>query len=405
MEEWGRQNRAGGGWGIDLAGHAPDLGDDFGAGVPASSMEECGEPYGAGLYFLRREPRVREDSRHGWGTLDADGERGGRVEGDERRRQHGTRVGGVGVGGMEEEMEEEVVGEGSKGGMDRAADDVSEDWSWGGESDGLERRGSGGDKAEDVLRRYVELHNKMVDPEGIAAAGGGAAGREGGREGAGGGAAGREGGREGAGNKFLLLRSAHGIGNTMIEEVTALLLAMVSGRALVIDFRGGGVFGLERPAHCFQRPLALDFELLLPLLEAEEEFAGAAGGGGMERSGGAGAVAVGGGVFSRMQKVPEDGSGGYSRYAELLGCSDWHEALGESPWLVAEHLFGFPFAFLNPSLRPLLSPGGTFGDNLFQVTVIFVVLVIVFVTVLVIVLVIVLVMVLVLTFCINSTRA
>ena len=62
------------------------------------------------------------------------------------------------------------------------------------------------------------------------------------------------------------------IGNTMIEEVTALLMGIATGRAVVFDVRGGGIFGLERPKQCFHRPLALDFEMLLPLFADAEEL-------------------------------------------------------------------------------------------------------------------------------------
>ena len=62
------------------------------------------------------------------------------------------------------------------------------------------------------------------------------------------------------------------IGNTMIEEVTALLMGIATGRAVLFDVRGNGIFGLERPAHYFNRPLALDFEMLLPLFADVEEL-------------------------------------------------------------------------------------------------------------------------------------
>ena len=45
-----------------------------------------------------------------------------------------------------------------------------------------------------------------------------------------------------------------------------------------------------------------------------------------------------------------------------LACGDWQRALGDVQWVTAEHLFGFPFAFLNRKLDPLLSADGVFGQ-------------------------------------------
>ena len=146
------------------------------------------------------------------------------------------------------------------------------------------------------------------------------------------------------------------MGNTMIEEVTALLVGIVTRRALVIDFRGGGVFGFQRPAQCFQRPLALDLESLLPLFQDSKEGEGRD----------ATEAVPGQGLPSRVQAAPEDSSAAYARYAELLACADWRDALGDAQGVAAENFFGFPFAYLNPHLGHLLSPTGVFGDHLFQ---------------------------------------
>ena len=112
------------------------------------------------------------------------------------------------------------------------------------------------------------------------------------------------------------------MGNTMIEEVTALLLSIVTNRALVIDARGGGVFGYERPGLCFHRPLALDLEMLLPLFEDEDGDADPQEGGGGEVGVVTGAgLGGGGGVLARVKAAPADSSApAYARYAELLAC-------------------------------------------------------------------------------------
>jgi len=180
--------------------------------------------------------------------------------------------------------------------------------------------GRGQGRMDEVLRQYQELHAKIVDPDDSSVT-----------------------------KRFLVLRSGHGIGNTMIEEVTALLMGLATGRAVVFDSRGGGVFGLERPVHCFHRPLLLDFEMLLPVfadpgLLAEDPLGAAVPG---------------------TVKAPEDTSASYARYAELLACSDWNATLGSEAWVSVEHLFGFPFAFLNKALEPLLSSSGVFGRDLF----------------------------------------
>lgn len=179
-------------------------------------------------------------------------------------------------------------------------------------------RGRG--RADELLRQYQELHAKIVDPDDHSVA-----------------------------KRFLVLRSGHGIGNTMIEEVTALLMGLATRRAVVFDSRGGGVFGLERPVHCFHRPLLLDFEVLLPVfvdpgILAEDSSVARVPG---------------------TVKAPEDSSASYARYAELLACSDWNATLGAEAWVSVEHLFGFPFAYLNEALAPLLSSSGVFGHEVF----------------------------------------
>ena len=62
------------------------------------------------------------------------------------------------------------------------------------------------DRAENALQRYVELHRAILDPADKSVE-----------------------------KKFLVLQPLLGMGNSQIEEVTALLIAMETDRALVID--------------------------------------------------------------------------------------------------------------------------------------------------------------------------
>ena len=172
-----------------------------------------------------------------------------------------------------------------------------------------------------ALAEYAELHAGILDP-----------------------------GNETAPKRFLVLRAGHGLANTMLEEVTALLVAMLSRRALLFDL-SGAVFAHPRPDDhaVFARPLLLAPEALLPFLPPADA----------EAPPGRGALAIDERQGFRDWADPAAG-GGYARYARVLACEDWRARASE-PRLRAEHLFGAPFALLNPhhaaELRALFGPG------------------------------------------------
>ena len=52
----------------------------------------------------------------------------------------------------------------------------------------------------------------------------------------------------------------------IVSQVTGLLVAIVTKRALLFDYRGGGIFGLERASDVFARPVLMDLEMFLSLV-------------------------------------------------------------------------------------------------------------------------------------------
>ena len=58
------------------------------------------------------------------------------------------------------------------------------------------------ERVQEALQQYQELHARIVDPDDDSVA-----------------------------KRFLVLKSGHGMGNTMIEEVTALLMGLATSRA------------------------------------------------------------------------------------------------------------------------------------------------------------------------------
>eukprot|EP00960_Hanusia_phi_P074538 768263-Hanusia_phi.AAC.7 len=132
--------------------------------------------------------------------------------------------------------------------------------------------------------------------------------------------------------KFLVLRSGHGIANTMLEEISALLVALASGRALVFAY-DSDIFGLERPSDCFHRPFPMSLEEALGLQE------------GMEQEGRAEKL--------NLSLVSGDTGRGYARYHEMAACTRPDVSL-RGKFVVLQHFYSFPALFLNPSVTSLL---------------------------------------------------
>lgn len=154
------------------------------------------------------------------------------------------------------------------------------------------------------LREYSALHRRIVDPEDTSVP-----------------------------KRFLVVRSSHGLSNTQIEEVTGLLMAMVTGRALILDFSNDTYTG-QRPVLEYDWPLDI-------WMEAMSSF-----------------VPQGGDV-EEMPRIPNEE---YGKYGELLACADWNDAL-PSQFYVANTLFGFPTAYLNPHHAPWIH--ANFGPYVF----------------------------------------
>jgi hypothetical protein len=90
---------------------------------------------------------------------------------------------------------------------------------------------------ETMLQEYRQLHKRILDPEDSSVE-----------------------------KRFLILRSSHGISNTQIEEVTALLMAIETRRALILDFSNDSYTG-PRPALEYDWPIDVWVDGLLPFLE------------------------------------------------------------------------------------------------------------------------------------------
>jgi len=70
------------------------------------------------------------------------------------------------------------------------------------------------ERANKVLREYVDLHRRILDEQ-----------------------------DESVAKRFLVVRSSHGVSNTQIEEVTGLLIAILTRRALILDFSNDSYTG------------------------------------------------------------------------------------------------------------------------------------------------------------------
>jgi hypothetical protein len=87
-------------------------------------------------------------------------------------------------------------------------------------------------RAAAVLQEYAALHRRIVDPT-----------------------------DSGVAKRFLIVRSSHGLSNTQIEEVTGLLMAIVTRRALILDFSNDTYTG-QRPVLEYDWPLDIWMEAM-----------------------------------------------------------------------------------------------------------------------------------------------
>jgi len=133
------------------------------------------------------------------------------------------------------------------------------------------------------LREYTELHRRIVDPKDTSVP-----------------------------KRFLVVRSSHGLSNTQIEEVTGLLMAMVTGRALILDFSNDTYTG-QRPVLEYDWPLDIWMEAMSSFIPD-------------------------GADVEEMPRIPNEE---YGKYGEVLACADWNDAL-PSQFYLANTLFGFP---------------------------------------------------------------
>lgn len=97
-------------------------------------------------------------------------------------------------------------------------------------SDGADFMPDEAPRAAALLREYAALHRRIVDPDDNSVA-----------------------------KRFLVVRSSHGLSNTQIEEVTGLLMAMVTRRALILDFSNDTYTG-QRPVMEYAWPLDIWME-------------------------------------------------------------------------------------------------------------------------------------------------
>ena len=194
-------------------------------------------------------------------------------------------------------------------------------------------------RAERALQRYAELHRAILDPADRRVE-----------------------------KKFLVLQPLLGMGNSQIEEVTALLIAMETNRALVIDLFdrsvGDQVPEVDRKpwfapyTDTYDRAIDLSKEQLATFVKNNAQVAlvphlhtpscthaswgavavyleGRGGGGGWWRW----VVAVGGsfgvhdsgrGRFEQVAMLPERREHLYAQFNEFVACGDWTQDLKES---------------------------------------------------------------------------
>ena len=144
-------------------------------------------------------------------------------------------------------------------------------------------------RAAALLSEYAALHRRIVDPDDTSIP-----------------------------KRFLVVRSSHGLSNTQIEEVTGLLMAIVTRRALILDFSNDTYTG-QRPVMEYDWPLDIWMESMSAFVPE-------------------------GGEAEEMPRIPNEE---YGKYGELLACADWNDAL-PSQFYIANTLFGYPTAYLNP---------------------------------------------------------
>lgn len=144
-------------------------------------------------------------------------------------------------------------------------------------------------RAAALLREYAALHRRIVDPDDTSIP-----------------------------KRFLVVRSSHGLSNTQIEEVTGLLMAVVTRRALILDFSNDTYTG-QRPVMEYDWPLDIWMESMSSFVPEGIEI-------------------------EELPRIPNEE---YGKYGELLGCADWNVVL-PSEFYIANTLFGYPTAYLNP---------------------------------------------------------
>jgi len=159
-------------------------------------------------------------------------------------------------------------------------------------------------RAAALLREYAALHRRIVDPA-----------------------------DSGVAKRFLVVRSSHGLSNTQIEEVTGLLMAIVTRRALILDFSNDTYTG-QRPVMEYEWPLDIWMDAMSPFLAEESD----------------------------VLEMPRIENEEYGKYGELLACADWNGSLPADVYL-ANTLFGFPTAYLNPHHAPWINTN--FGPYVF----------------------------------------
>ncbi|KAJ1480258.1 hypothetical protein T484DRAFT_1901378 [Baffinella frigidus] len=123
--------------------------------------------------------------------------------------------------------------------------------------------------------------------------------------------------------RFLVVRSSHGLSNTQIEEVTGLLVAVVTRRALILDFSNDSYTG-QRPVMEYDWPIDIWVDGMSPFLDPPTE----------------------GGDAPEVVDAPRIPNEEYGKYGELLACLDWNASMVE-PFVVFNTFFGFPTAYLN----------------------------------------------------------
>lgn len=178
---------------------------------------------------------------------------------------------------------------------------------------GREREEIGEDiqkEASRVLEGYTELHRRILDPRDKTVP-----------------------------KRFLILSPLLGIGNSMIEEVTALLLSIVTQRALVIDLFDRSVGQGEpwfAPHDVYARPIAMDKEGLRHFVTDG----------------------------ARLITLPENRTLLYAQFNPLLGCSSWEVAL-QDPLIASKGRFlGYLPAYFNKAHGAWVRR--TFGPYLFS---------------------------------------